>query len=202
MRMVSAMDWEKNRSTVEDYLKILLSKEGKFYRAYNESAWLLKNFMCTEEQQRQRGDEKILDASHYITSKSDYVMLGFPLQSLSKFLINYTGAETLENGDIVANITSPFGEDTTVEQIQADYEQWKKNLPIKEKESRASSSKQANKAPEQQPTPLDQPAAATLARSGMFAILAQIISYPIENSTPQDNYQFLSRLKQQVVGLL
>jgi len=118
MKMVNALEYEQNRQTPEDYVKILLSKEGKFLRAYERSAWLLKNFCCTDEMQRQRGDAKPLSATHYKTSKSDYVMVGFPIESTSKFLMRYQTATTLDGGDIEATIESPFG-DATVEQIEA-----------------------------------------------------------------------------------
>lgn len=200
MRLIAALEWEKQRPTVADHTKVMLSKEGKFFHVYNKSAWLLKTQMCTEELQRQRGDAKPINASHYVTAKSDYAMIGFPMESLSKFLVGYTQAQTLEGGDIVAEIASPFGPDTTVEQLDAAYGEWVKQLPKKENGQQAAASTKKPERP--QGRPLNQAEAATLARSGMFGILQQVLSYPVEDTTPQENIAFISHLKQQVAGLL
>lgn len=193
MKMVNALEYEQNRQTPEDYVKILLSKEGKFLRAYERSAWLLKNFCCTDEMQRQRGDAKPLSATHYKTSKSDYVMVGFPIESTSKFLMRYQTATTLDGGDIEATIESPFG-DATVEQIEAAYQQWRSQCPEKE-------STQQQK-PQRRDITAGAGREAALARSGVFHILSQVFGYPVENATPQQNYEFISSLKQQLAQLL
>ena len=193
MKMSDALEREKDRQTPEDYVKILLSKEGKFMRAYERSAWLLKSFCCTDEMQRQRGDAKPLSATHYKTAKSDYVMVGFPIESTSKFLMRYQAATTLDGGDIEATIESPFG-DATVEQIEAAYQEWRAQCPEKE-------STQQPK-PERRNITAGAGREAALARSGLFTIVSQVFGYPVENATPAQNYEFISSLKQQLAQLL
>ena len=39
-----------------------MHKDGKFFHAYEWSAWLIKAFVCTEGFQKERGDSKMLSA--------------------------------------------------------------------------------------------------------------------------------------------
>ena len=41
-----------------------------------------------------------------------------------------------------------------------------------------------------------------LARSGIFAILVKVLSYPVETKTPAENIEFISQLRQEVAALL
>lgn len=58
MKIAAALEHEKIREEKENWNKIYLHKDGKFFRAYEWSAWLIKMFVCTEEFQRERGDEE------------------------------------------------------------------------------------------------------------------------------------------------
>ena len=86
MRLTPALEFEKLRKDPESWNKIFLHKDGKFFRAYEWSAWLIKAVACTEEYQQQRGDAKILQAMLYTTKNSEYIITGFPLDSISKYI--------------------------------------------------------------------------------------------------------------------
>ena len=60
MLIVPALEYEKQRQQPADWNKVILHREGKFYRTYEWSLWLIKKFVCTEEFQKQRGDDKML----------------------------------------------------------------------------------------------------------------------------------------------
>ena len=60
MRLTPALEFEKLRKDPESWNKIFLHKDGKFFRAYEWSAWLIKTVVCTEEMQKERGDQKML----------------------------------------------------------------------------------------------------------------------------------------------
>ena len=62
MRLNDALENEKNRQERESWNKIYLHKDGKFFHAYEWSAWLIKAFVCTEGFQKERGDSKMLSA--------------------------------------------------------------------------------------------------------------------------------------------
>ena len=87
--------------------KIILNKDGKWYHVYEWSAWLLKTVVCTEEMQQARGDAKPLAVSHCNTKTGDYVMAGFPLESVAKYIPEYTDMKEMEDGDLCIGIALP-----------------------------------------------------------------------------------------------
>ena len=91
MKITPALAYEKLRQDAQSQNKIILHKDGKFYHVYEWSAWLLKTLVCTEELQRERGDAKMLQVNRFVTKSGEYVLAGFPLESVSK----YIGAEFL-----------------------------------------------------------------------------------------------------------
>ena len=189
MKITDALELEKQREDKETWNKIFLHKDGTFFHAYEWSAWLVKTIVCTEDFQKNRGDAKPLLAEMNKTSKGDYVILGFPVSSLSKFIPNYESSETKDNGDIVVTISMPF-EDSMFETINEDFNAWRLNLPIKEKVRGNKEIRSGNNN------------SAFLGRSGIFQILSKVMSYPIERTTPTENIEFIGSLKQEIAALL
>ena len=96
MLIVPALEYEKQRQQPADWNKVILHREGKFYRTYQWSLWLIKTFVCTEEFQKQRGDDKMLSAKRYVGKKTgEYAMSGFPVESLSKYIPEYQAVRRL-----------------------------------------------------------------------------------------------------------
>ena len=54
MLIVPALEYERLRQDESQWNKIILHREGKFYRSYEWSLWLIKTLVCTEELQRER----------------------------------------------------------------------------------------------------------------------------------------------------
>jgi hypothetical protein len=100
MLIVPALEYEKQRQDHTSWNKVILHREGKFYRVYEWSLWLVKTFVCTEEFQKQRGDDKMLSAKRYVGKKTgEYAMSGFPVESLSKYIPEYQSVRPMEGGD-------------------------------------------------------------------------------------------------------
>ena len=89
MKLSAALEYENIRRNPADWNKIYLNHDGKFFHAYEWSAWLIKAVACTEEFQQQRGDAKMLSAMLYTTKNSEYVITGFPLDSIGKYIPQY-----------------------------------------------------------------------------------------------------------------
>lgn len=191
MKLVPALEYDKLRQDAENWNCIYVHKEGKFYHVYEWSAWLLKNFVCTEEFQKERGDAKILAANRYKTKDNEYIMLGFPVESLSKYVPQYQDLEAMEGGDLKLSIELPLNGEETCEMLLETFEAWKANCPLKE-----------NKVKGRKDITNGEGQASMLGRSGMFHILSQVLSYPVERTTPVENVEFISKLKQQVASLL
>ena len=187
MKLVAAIEYEKIRNDEESKNKILLNKDGSFYHVYDWSAWLVCSVCCvgegvpTPKVQRYTGKDK------------EYVMYGFPLQSLSKYIPEYKSVQTIEGDDLIVEVELPdadtFG---TVDDMDAAYKAWRETLPVAEPK-RAKGQKDITNGNSQ---------SANLGRSGLFHIASQILSYPVESSTPAQNIEFISRLRQQIAELL
>jgi hypothetical protein len=118
-------------------------------------------------------------------------MAGFPLESVAKYIPEYIDMKEMEEGDLCIGITLPDGlAALTPEEMTAAYEEWKQEQPLKE-----------NRKSVRQITSGDTKPAA-LARSGVFGIVAEVLSYPVEQKTPAENIEFISQMKQRIVSLL
>ena len=193
MKLSEALKWEAQRENPETWNKIYLNRDGKFWHIYNWSAWLMKMVACTEEMQRQRGDEKMLSAVRWQTKNSgEYIIAGFPLESIGKYLPQYVSMTHVTDGDgdiIVEVQLSESMMNASYEELNDIYRKWCDGCPAKEPKQK-----------ENKPVPT----AVQMAqgRNGMFNILSQVLSYPVEQKTPSENIEFISLLKQQVVALL
>lgn len=191
MKLTPALQFEKQRQDADSTHQLILNKDGKWYHIYDYSAWLLKTVVCTEEMQQARGDAKMLTVSHCQTKTGDYVMAGFPLESTAKYIPNYISCREMESGDMCIDIQLPDElANLTPDEMMAMYEEWKQSIPVKE-----------NRKNMRQITSGDTKPAA-LARSGVFSIISEVLSYPVEKKTPAENIEFISLLKQSIVGLL
>lgn len=191
MKLSAALEYEKLREDAASWNKVILHRDGKFYHAYDWSAWLIKQYVCPEEFQQQRGDEKLLQVSRYPSKHGEYAMLGFPLDSISKYIPAYEDARKMEESDdMEITVSIDFGE-ADYETLIRMYEEWFATCQLKEKKGRgnAAITHSDGKAP-------------ALARSGIFSILAKVLSYPVEAKTPAENIEFISQLRQEVAALL
>jgi hypothetical protein len=191
MRITPALAYEKLRQDAESQNKIILHKDGKFYHVYEWSAWLLKTLVCTEELQRERGDAKMLQVNRFVTKSGEYVLAGFPLESVSKYIPEYDDLQEMEGGDLSITITlSDDMQQLSNEQLLTMFEEWKQDQPVKEGRK---STREIHAGSSQAPT---------LAKSGVFAIISEVLSYPVEQKTPAENIEFISKMKQSIVALL
>lgn len=191
MKLSAALEFEKLREDAASWNKVILHRDGKFYHAYDWSAWLIKQYVCTEEFQQQRGDEKLLQVSRYPSKHGEYAMLGFPLDSISKYIPTYENARKMEDSDdMEITVGIDFG-DADYEALSRMYEEWFATCQLKEKKGKgnAAITHSDGKAP-------------ALARSGIFSILVKVLSYPVEAKTPAENIEFISQLRQEVAALL
>lgn len=185
MQITPALAYEAQRQDADSWNKIILHKDGTFYHAYEWSAWLIKTVVCTEAFQKQRGDSKLLSAPRYKTKNNEYVLIGFPVESLSKFIPEYTSVREMESGDALEIcIELSLTGDETFEQIEAEFVKWKKAQPEVKK---AGSKKEGD---------------VVQKRTGLFQIIAEIVSYPLEKRTQEENTEFISYLKEKAAELL
>ena len=89
MQITAAIEYDRLRNDVSTWNKVILHREGKFYRAYEWSAWLIKTVVCTEDFQKERGDTKPLSCHRQKNKSGEFAMLGFPRSSTRQTVADY-----------------------------------------------------------------------------------------------------------------
>ena len=187
MLIVPALEYEKHRQQTADWNKIILHREGKFYRVYEWSLWIVKTIVCTEDFQKQRGDDKMLSAKRYIGKKTgEYAMSGFPVESLSKYIPEYQTVRPMDGGDdLEVSIDMPLHGDETYELLFSAFNDWKQRLEMYEPDE-----KKNGKGKDMKP------------RGGAFGIVQKLLAYPVEKKSSAENVEFISELKELAAELL
>ena len=78
----------------------------------------------------------------------------------------------------------------SIDEMEAAFQEWKQTQPVKEGKKNIKQVVSSDTKP------------AALARSGVFGIISEVLSYPVEQKTPAENIEFISHMKQQIVALL
>lgn len=191
MKPSEAIELDRKREGSDTWNKIYLHRDGNFYHAYEWSAWLIKTIVCTEEFQKERKDSTILASTRFI-GKSDigeYVIVGFPLQSLSKYIPTYKDVSPKEDGDITIEVEISDIENKSYDDLNKKYQAWKDACPLKEPKQKEAKPKSSISIVQKQ-------------SAGLFSIASQVLSYPLESSSAQDNINFIASLRQQIARLL
>lgn len=191
-KLADILSIERDRQEPEKWNVIHLFKTGTFYTAYEWSAWLTAVVSFNDEVRRQTKSRMPLTVTRNEIASSEnetFCKVGFPMKSVEKFIPARTGFEAIDDSHLVITIPLPQpndGTDITYERLAKAVEKWKDEQPIK-------------KAKEKQPS-RQEPVAAT--STGNVGIIAQILSYPLSERTPLENFQFISSLKQQIAQIL
>ena len=187
-KITEILEIEKDRNNKEKWNVIHLFKEGNFYRAFNWSAWLIVAFTYTDDVRKDSKDRKPLVVSHRLMNKSgdDYLVVGFPLKSLEKFIPNTLNFIPISDTqiDIVADLSQT---DDDYEGLLSKYEEWKNGIEVKEPKK-----KYEKKTSED----------VIVSPIKITIILSQVLSYPLEQKSPIENMEFISLLKRQLAALL
>lgn len=190
MSLIDKLAKEADRKTQDDWQKVYLYKEGTFFHAFNQSAWLLTTFIYSEDFRKSLGDNRGLQVSHTVSKMAgDYLVAGFPIRSLDKYV---TGCEIEEIDDVfVCKVNPMFMPTQEAEVYQTQYETFKSAIHTKEPKPKKGSSVEV--------VALGQ---RMNGKGGMFEIIKQIMAYRLEESNPIEAMNFVARLKAMVGELL
>ena len=184
MTIVESLKLERNKKSNE----IILIKESSWWRAYEESAFVCRNFSKDIiESDRLKPTHR-----HYKDINDSCIFVGFPIKSISKYLRgteNYTYYN--EDMSILTIDVSEFL-DPNID-IRNEYEKWKNYIPLKTKEKTPKENNQNNQSKNNNDND-------RYMKMVMFA--QEIISYPIENKTMIENIMFISNLKQKFINII
>lgn len=182
MTVQESLQLERNKKSNE----IVLIKEGSWWRAYEESAYICRNF-STELKE----DERLKPTHrHFKDINEDLIFVGFPVKSISKYLPNIENGMFYSDDMDIATIDisdyTLFNSD-----IKDEYIKWKNSVPFKTKEKsninnnpQKSENKESDK----------------YMKLIMFA--QEILAYPLENKTMIENISFISELKRKFISII
>ena len=189
---------ERDRQEPEKWNVIHLFKTGTFYTAYEWSAWLTAVVSFNDEVRKQTKSRMPLTVTRNEIASSEnetFCKVGFPMKSVEKFIPARTGFEAIDDSHLVITIPLPQpsdGTDVTYERLAKAVEKWKEEQPVKvAKEKRPVGEATGTVIAAAEPLP-----------TGKTGIIAQILSYPLSERTPLENFQFISSLKQQIAQIL
>lgn len=173
MQLKEVFAKEQSRSEMVQLRTIYLIPEGTFYRAYEWSAWLCHRYVS-----QFKPTHRLLK-----NTEDSVVFVGFPMTSLERHTPEE--ATVMEQEDKTMAVVLPetvFGEEATVEQLQTDFANWKKSVPlVKTKEQGAKNQDQK-----------------VLKDGSVEGVVKRILAYPIEQHSPMEAMAFLSEIKQQL----
>ena len=171
MQLKEVFSKEQSRKEVVDYRTIYLIPEGTFYRAYEWSAWLCHRYVS-----QFKPTHRLLK-----NTEDSVVFVGFPMTSLERHIPNGATVTELEDKTIALVLVENIFGETTTEQLQTDFANWKKSVPlVKSKNNSELRIKNFE------------------LEKGGLDILKRILAYPIEQHSPMEAMAFLSEIKQQL----
>lgn len=151
--------------------------EGSFWRAYEWSAYLSRNFPSELK------DNERLNAIKKVTKKCEegYVQVGLQLQSFDKYFPNITDNENMfemKNKHIIIHAKSYFN-DIDLSDYESILNEWKYTIKLSDKENK----KYKEIKNEYNANPI------------LDSMLKEIIRCPIESNSLIENLQFLSYIR-------
>lgn len=176
---------KKERERKNDLNIIHLAIDGSFYRAYNWSAFLLiKNLEAQTSALDSDGDPLVLKPTKKKDENGEYIFVGFPPKSMVKFIPNAKDFSPIEN--TIVDIPLPTLSAEDIEKLKSGYSAWAAGIPLTEKK------------PKKDPV-VNAPRA--IGSPKILDIVSRIISYPLEDKTPNQNTEFVRQLKYDIIGL-
>lgn len=186
MKVSDIITLECDRTEKEKRNVIHLIKEGgNWYRAHDWSAWLFVTFFQTEDSQNplRVTAKKMKDG--YIDA-----WIGFPATSMDKYIPRDESVQFTPIDDNVIDISISIPNDlmeAEVDDVRKVVDEWKNTLPLTEEKKQRNEDRNIQRE------------APRIMR--ISDIISSLISYPIEEKSPLEAYEYLRQLRKQVTNL-
>ena len=175
---------ENNREDAASRSRIHFVKDGNFYRAHDISAWLITTHPFGEAIKNIKPVAKQLKDG-YID-----VFIGFPLTSIDKFIPN-DGSVTFESiNDMQFDVIVKLADDVATapfDEIRRTVDEWKQSLPMSEDKPARRKDREVA---------IQQPRITRISD-----VISRVLSFPLEDSSPMDAYNFLRELRRDIVAI-
>ena len=116
---------KEKRTSAFDWLTVYLWKDNDFFHAYNQSAYIVVNQLYTGEIKEQNNNRP-LKVAKYRTSEGNYILAGFPVRSLNKYISPTNLQRVVEDCVEIAVPASII--DKSIDDLNKEYESWTKTL--------------------------------------------------------------------------
>ena len=116
---------KEKRTSAFDWLTVYLWKDNDFFHAYNQSAYIVVNQLYTGEIKEQNNNRP-LKVAKYRTSEGNYILAGFPVRSLNKYIATTNLQRVIEDCVEIAVPASII--DKSIDDLNKEYESWTKTL--------------------------------------------------------------------------
>ena len=177
MTIKESIEIERNKKSNE----IVLIKDNNWWRAYEESAYLCRYFIPN------LNDSDRLKPTHkqFKETNDSCIFVGFPVNSLSKYLPNIDDRILYSEDMNIAYID--IYDFTVLDNAKEKFLDWKNSIPAKSKNAASKDNRQN--------TNNDR-------YIQLMLLTQEILAYPIENKTMLDNISFISNLKRKVLNII
>lgn len=178
MKLVDIYKSEHNRNG--DYSKLYFYREGDkspWFRAYEWSAYLAKKYPNGLDEQKRLKESR----SNFSEDENGIVKVGIQLASMQKFFPNAVVVESDEKHFVIAVDLAQY--DTNGGDVDTLFLDWKKSIEIK-----TASPKKKNPVVSR--------------TSSLSSIMKKILSYRVEQSSSEDNVDFICELKEMCADLI
>lgn len=175
---------ENDRKSAEDFGRIHFIKDGNFYRAHDISAWLIMTMPFSEAIKNISIIAKRL-RDGYIDA-----FIGFPLTSLNKYIPNDGSVTFKPISDTQIDVVIVPTDDiqaATFEEIRSTVDEWKQTLNIKDSKTDRRTDRDVS---EQRPR-----------ITRISDIIGRVLSFPLEDKSPMDAYNFLRELRRDIAAI-
>ena len=193
MSIADILEIERNREESSTWNVIHLFKEGSFYRAYEWSAWLITVVSFNDAVRNGTQDRKPLTVTRKKDKNSDgtFVFVGFPLNSLDKYIPNGIEFKPISDNqiDIQIELSADIGE-VSFDAISKKIDEWKDGVPIKEEKQKKGKSDESTSFVMSSDRPMS-----------ITGIMTQIIAYPLEQKSPMEVVAFVSIIRKELAML-
>ena len=203
-KLADILPIERDRQEPEKWNVIHLFKTGTFYSAYEWSAWLTAVISFNDEVRMQTRERQPLAVTRNTIASADgetFCKVGFPIRSVDKFIPNRMDFTPIDDSHLTITIELPQptdGSEVTYERLSEAFEKWKESQPIKKPKDKDETTDATKPSATKNTTTRH----ATIMASGQSGLIAQIMSYPVDQRTPIENIEFIISLKQQIASIL
>lgn len=191
----------EKRRTIQDLYEIRFYKEGLWWKSFEWSVYLYEKFMSQSDILK---DKKLLNnLKRYTVQHPDgsIVIIGMPIEAFDNFLPDIKRFNIVDENEIIFDlskhrkIANEIDSYLTLDNYEEFLSIWKNGLPFTE-----SSTKKGKKNNNILYQDINTNVNVDINKNidSLEIIFEKIINYPLENTTPIENTQFIADIKQKL----